>query len=126
MFTILNCQIKRNLCLHPVINNENEPIFSAFLLTKLSANRDVCVNKANKVITWLFFVAFADNAAGQGFSHLEFKILVEPPDGQSFSVVLLAPSRQEKAAWTSDISQVCVCWGVGVQSCDERCELVLL
>nr|XP_057913769.1 ras-specific guanine nucleotide-releasing factor 2 isoform X1 [Doryrhamphus excisus] len=45
------------------------------------------------------------NAAGQGFSHLEFKIVVEPPDGQTFSVVLLAPSRQEKAAWTSDISQ---------------------
>ncbi|PWA26642.1 hypothetical protein CCH79_00001242, partial [Gambusia affinis] len=52
-----------------------------------------------------FPVAFSDNAAGQGFSHLEFKIVVEPPDGQSFSVVLLAPSRQEKAAWTSDISQ---------------------
>uniref|UniRef100_A0A8B9GZP1 Ras protein-specific guanine nucleotide-releasing factor 2a n=1 Tax=Astyanax mexicanus TaxID=7994 RepID=A0A8B9GZP1_ASTMX len=46
------------------------------------------------------------NAAGQGFSHLEFKVVVEPPDGSSFSVVLLAPSRQEKAAWTSDISQV--------------------
>ncbi|KAK2818570.1 hypothetical protein Q5P01_024131 [Channa striata] len=45
------------------------------------------------------------NAAGQGFNHLEFKIVVESPDGQSFSVVLLAPSRQEKAAWTSDISQ---------------------
>uniref|UniRef100_A0A671TPS8 Ras protein specific guanine nucleotide releasing factor 2 n=1 Tax=Sparus aurata TaxID=8175 RepID=A0A671TPS8_SPAAU len=43
--------------------------------------------------------------ASQGFNHLEFKIVVEPPDGQSFSVVLLAPSRQEKAAWTSDISQ---------------------
>ncbi|XP_035040539.1 ras-specific guanine nucleotide-releasing factor 2 isoform X4 [Hippoglossus stenolepis] len=45
------------------------------------------------------------NAAGQGFNHLEFKVVVEPPDGQCFSVVLLAPSRQEKAAWTSDISQ---------------------
>ncbi|XP_068608860.1 ras-specific guanine nucleotide-releasing factor 2 [Brachionichthys hirsutus] len=45
------------------------------------------------------------NAAGQGLNHLEFKIVVEPPDGQAFSVVLLAPSRQEKAAWTSDISQ---------------------
>ncbi|KAM9455345.1 ras-specific guanine nucleotide-releasing factor 2 isoform 2-T2 [Clarias gariepinus] len=44
-------------------------------------------------------------AAGQGFSHLEFKLLVEPADGPSFSVVLLAPSRQEKAVWTSDISQ---------------------
>ncbi|KAM3849331.1 ras-specific guanine nucleotide-releasing factor 2-like, partial [Diretmus argenteus] len=45
------------------------------------------------------------NAAGQGFNHLEFKIVVETADGQAFSVVLLAPSRQEKAAWTSDISQ---------------------
>uniref|UniRef100_A0AAY4EA42 Uncharacterized protein n=1 Tax=Denticeps clupeoides TaxID=299321 RepID=A0AAY4EA42_9TELE len=45
------------------------------------------------------------NSAGQGFNHLEFKIVVEPADGPSFSVVLLAPSRQEKAAWTSDISQ---------------------
>uniref|UniRef100_A0A4W5MS87 Ras protein specific guanine nucleotide releasing factor 2 n=1 Tax=Hucho hucho TaxID=62062 RepID=A0A4W5MS87_9TELE len=41
----------------------------------------------------------------RGFNHLEFKIVVEPPDGPAFSVVLLAPSRQEKAAWTSDISQ---------------------
>uniref|UniRef100_A0A672LXT7 Ras protein specific guanine nucleotide releasing factor 2 n=1 Tax=Sinocyclocheilus grahami TaxID=75366 RepID=A0A672LXT7_SINGR len=45
------------------------------------------------------------NAAGQGSNHLEFKIVVEPADGPSFSVVLLAPSRQEKAAWTSDMSQ---------------------
>lgn len=53
---------------------------------------------------------FLDIAAG----HLEFKLLVEPADGPSFSVVLLAPSRQEKAAWTSDISQVGVnlsCFG---------------
>uniref|UniRef100_A0A3Q3K9P3 Ras protein-specific guanine nucleotide-releasing factor 2a n=1 Tax=Monopterus albus TaxID=43700 RepID=A0A3Q3K9P3_MONAL len=47
----------------------------------------------------------SDEDSGQGFSHLEFKIVVEPPDGQTFSVLLLAPSRQEKAAWTSDISQ---------------------
>lgn len=47
-----------------------------------------------------------DNAAGQGFNHLQFKVMVEPPDSQAFSVALLAPSRQEKAAWTSDISQV--------------------
>lgn len=62
-------------------------------------------------ITNLMLPDPTDNAAGQGFSHLEFKIVVEPADGQSFSVVLLAPSRQEKAAWTSDISQVkdCTC-----------------
>uniref|UniRef100_A0A669F0X4 Ras protein specific guanine nucleotide releasing factor 2 n=1 Tax=Oreochromis niloticus TaxID=8128 RepID=A0A669F0X4_ORENI len=46
-----------------------------------------------------------DEDRDQGFNHLEFKIVVEPPDGQSFCIVLLAPSRQEKAAWTSDISQ---------------------
>ncbi|KAK6322663.1 hypothetical protein J4Q44_G00074550 [Coregonus suidteri] len=45
------------------------------------------------------------NAGSQGFNHLEFKIMVEPPDGSAFSVILLAPSRQEKAGWTSDISQ---------------------
>lgn len=40
------------------------------------------------------------------FGQLDFKLVVEPADSPSFTVVLLAPSRQEKAAWTSDISQV--------------------
>ncbi|XP_078531441.1 ras-specific guanine nucleotide-releasing factor 2 isoform X1 [Lissotriton helveticus] len=39
------------------------------------------------------------------FGHLDFKIVVEAADVPPFTVVLLAPSRQEKAAWTSDISQ---------------------
>ncbi|XP_066129783.1 ras-specific guanine nucleotide-releasing factor 2 isoform X1 [Saccopteryx bilineata] len=43
--------------------------------------------------------------SGQVFGHLDFKLVVEPPDAAPFTVVLLAPSRQEKAAWTSDISQ---------------------
>ncbi|XP_043965178.1 ras-specific guanine nucleotide-releasing factor 2 isoform X2 [Gambusia affinis] len=43
--------------------------------------------------------------AGQVFGQLDFKLVVEPSDLPSFTVVLLAPSRQEKAAWTSDISQ---------------------
>uniref|UniRef100_A0A7N8XHX5 Ras protein-specific guanine nucleotide-releasing factor 2a n=1 Tax=Mastacembelus armatus TaxID=205130 RepID=A0A7N8XHX5_9TELE len=67
-------------------------------LLKVGLMPDVCCELSHVFV-------FADNAAGQGFSHLEFKIMVEPPDGQAFSVVLLAPSRQEKAAWTSDISQ---------------------
>lgn len=37
--------------------------------------------------------------------HLDFKIVVEPKDSQSFTVILVASSRQEKSAWTSDISQ---------------------
>uniref|UniRef100_A0A8C9ZRW9 Ras protein-specific guanine nucleotide-releasing factor 2b n=1 Tax=Sander lucioperca TaxID=283035 RepID=A0A8C9ZRW9_SANLU len=44
-------------------------------------------------------------ANGQVFGQLDFKLVVEPSDTPSFTVVLLAPSRQEKAAWTSDISQ---------------------
>ncbi|KAK7828730.1 hypothetical protein U0070_006515, partial [Myodes glareolus] len=49
-----------------------------------------------------------DDSKGSGhmFGHLDFKIVVEPPDAAPFTVVLLAPSRQEKAAWMSDISQV--------------------
>ncbi|EMP29536.1 Ras-specific guanine nucleotide-releasing factor 2 [Chelonia mydas] len=43
--------------------------------------------------------------SGQVFGHLDFKIVVEPTDAPPYTVVLLAPSRQEKAAWTSDISQ---------------------
>ncbi|XP_008058797.1 ras-specific guanine nucleotide-releasing factor 2, partial [Carlito syrichta] len=48
-----------------------------------------------------------EDAKGSGhvFGHLDFKIVVEPPDAAAFTVVLLAPSRQEKAAWMSDISQ---------------------
>lgn len=37
---------------------------------------------------------------------LDFKIGVEPKDSPPFTVTLVASSRQEKAAWTSDISQV--------------------
>ncbi|XP_070760201.1 ras-specific guanine nucleotide-releasing factor 2 isoform X3 [Enoplosus armatus] len=44
-------------------------------------------------------------AGGQVFGQLDFKLVVEPSESPSFTVVLLAPSRQEKAAWTSDISQ---------------------
>ncbi|KAK2491206.1 hypothetical protein MC885_016232 [Smutsia gigantea] len=51
--------------------------------------------------------ASEDDSKGSGhmFGHLDFKIVVEPPCAAPFTVVLLAPSRQEKAAWTSDISQ---------------------
>ncbi|XP_059495173.1 ras-specific guanine nucleotide-releasing factor 1 isoform X2 [Stegostoma tigrinum] len=42
---------------------------------------------------------------GQELEHLDFKIVVEPKDTPSFTVILVASSRQEKAAWTSDISQ---------------------
>ncbi|XP_072838291.2 ras-specific guanine nucleotide-releasing factor 1 isoform X1 [Pogona vitticeps] len=43
--------------------------------------------------------------SGQDIDHLDFKIVVEPKDGPSYTVILVASSRQEKAAWTSDISQ---------------------
>ncbi|KAJ8252108.1 hypothetical protein COCON_G00214200 [Conger conger] len=43
--------------------------------------------------------------SGQDMEHLDFKVVVEPKDSQSFTVILVASSRQEKSAWTSDISQ---------------------
>uniref|UniRef100_A0A3B4DTZ7 Ras protein specific guanine nucleotide releasing factor 1 n=1 Tax=Pygocentrus nattereri TaxID=42514 RepID=A0A3B4DTZ7_PYGNA len=46
-----------------------------------------------------------DECNGQDMEHLDFKIVVEPKDSQSFTVILVASSRQEKSAWTSDISQ---------------------
>uniref|UniRef100_A0A8C5DNI2 Ras-specific guanine nucleotide-releasing factor 1 n=1 Tax=Gouania willdenowi TaxID=441366 RepID=A0A8C5DNI2_GOUWI len=46
-----------------------------------------------------------DECDGQDMEHLDFKIVVEPKDSQSFTVILVASSRQEKSAWTSDISQ---------------------
>uniref|UniRef100_A0A8C2DJH7 Ras protein specific guanine nucleotide releasing factor 2 n=1 Tax=Cyprinus carpio TaxID=7962 RepID=A0A8C2DJH7_CYPCA len=54
------------------------------------------------IVTFCLFLA---KNSGQVFGHLDFKIVVEPSDAPAFTVVLLAPSRQEKAAWTSDISQ---------------------
>ncbi|XP_012689019.2 ras-specific guanine nucleotide-releasing factor 1 [Clupea harengus] len=43
--------------------------------------------------------------SGQDMEHLDFKMLVEPKDTTAFTVILVASSRQEKSAWTSDISQ---------------------
>uniref|UniRef100_A0A8C3KVE0 Ras protein specific guanine nucleotide releasing factor 2 n=1 Tax=Chrysolophus pictus TaxID=9089 RepID=A0A8C3KVE0_CHRPC len=56
---------------------------------------------------FVFFYSFRCKAksSGQVFGHLDFKLVVEPTDAPPFTIVLLAPSRQEKAAWTSDISQ---------------------
>lgn len=61
---------------------------------------------------WLFLSHSGCKAKGSGqvFGHLDFKLIVEPTDAPPFTVVLLAPSRQEKAAWTSDISQVPRCF----------------
>uniref|UniRef100_A0A3B3XEZ8 Ras protein specific guanine nucleotide releasing factor 1 n=1 Tax=Poecilia mexicana TaxID=48701 RepID=A0A3B3XEZ8_9TELE len=43
--------------------------------------------------------------SGQDAEHLDFKVMVEPKEGQPYTVILVASSRQEKSAWTSDISQ---------------------
>lgn len=54
----------------------------------------------------VFLVNFKAKGPGQEIDHLDFKIVVEPKDSPSYTVILVASSRQEKAAWTSDISQV--------------------
>ena len=67
----------------------------------------VCVNEVLCCTVKLSFLLYQTaKAGGQVFGQLDFKLVVEPSESASFTVVLLAPSRQEKAAWTSDISQV--------------------
>ncbi|KAM4748317.1 ras-specific guanine nucleotide-releasing factor 1 [Rhinophrynus dorsalis] len=64
----------------------------------------------------------------QDGDHLDFKISVEPKDSASFVVILLASSRQEKAAWTSDISQ-CVdnirCNGLMMNAFEENSKVTV-
>ncbi|XP_045416995.1 ras-specific guanine nucleotide-releasing factor 1 isoform X2 [Lemur catta] len=66
--------------------------------------------------------------AGQDGDHLDFKIGVEPKDSPPFTVILVASSRQEKAAWTSDISQ-CVdnirCNGLMMNAFEENSKVTV-
>uniref|UniRef100_A0A8C3CKQ9 Ras protein specific guanine nucleotide releasing factor 2 n=1 Tax=Cairina moschata TaxID=8855 RepID=A0A8C3CKQ9_CAIMO len=62
--------------------------------------------RQGKIFSFKAIYIIMKKISGQVFGHLDFKLVVEPTDAPSFTVVLLAPSRQEKAAWTSDISQV--------------------
>lgn len=55
----------------------------------------------------LCFAAKGERSA-QDTEHLDFKVMVEPKDVQPYTIILVASSRQEKSAWTSDISQVCL------------------
>uniref|UniRef100_A0A4W5PI20 Ras protein specific guanine nucleotide releasing factor 1 n=1 Tax=Hucho hucho TaxID=62062 RepID=A0A4W5PI20_9TELE len=66
----------------------------------------VGVNDPFLLFTSVFVLPKAKPDKGvQDMEHLDFKIVVEPKEGQSFTVILVASSRQEKSAWTSDISQ---------------------
>ncbi|XP_045681069.1 ras-specific guanine nucleotide-releasing factor 1 isoform X2 [Phyllostomus hastatus] len=66
--------------------------------------------------------------SGQDMDRLDFKIGVEPKDSPSFTVILVASSRQEKAAWTSDISQ-CVdnirCNGLMMNAFEENSKVTV-
>lgn len=48
------------------------------------------------------------NAGGGGkdYGGLDFKIIIDWKTGPAITVHIVAPTMQEKAAWTSDISQV--------------------
>ncbi|XP_054444331.1 ras-specific guanine nucleotide-releasing factor 1 [Pteronotus mesoamericanus] len=66
--------------------------------------------------------------SGQDADRLDFKIGVEPKDSPPFTVTLVASSRQEKAAWTSDISQ-CVdnirCNGLMMNAFEENSKVTV-
>ncbi|XP_054858847.1 ras-specific guanine nucleotide-releasing factor 1 isoform X1 [Eublepharis macularius] len=69
-----------------------------------------------------------EETKGQDMDHLDFKIMVEPKDSPSYTVILVASSRQEKAAWTSDISQ-CVdnirCNGLMMNAFEENSKVTV-
>ncbi|KAM3827868.1 ras-specific guanine nucleotide-releasing factor 1 isoform 2-T2 [Vipera latastei] len=66
--------------------------------------------------------------SGQDTEHLDFKIVVEPKDSAPYTIILVASSRQEKAAWTSDISQ-CVdnirCNGLMMNAFEENSKVTV-
>uniref|UniRef100_A0A8C8MJC6 Ras protein specific guanine nucleotide releasing factor 1 n=1 Tax=Oncorhynchus tshawytscha TaxID=74940 RepID=A0A8C8MJC6_ONCTS len=73
----------------------------------------VGVNDPFLLFTSVFVLPKAKPDKGvQDMEHLDFKIVVEPKEGQSFTVILVASSRQEKSAWTSDISQACLFYNI--------------
>ncbi len=46
------------------------------------------------------------SSGGKDYGGLDFKIIVDSKTGPASTIHLVAPTMQEKAAWTSDISQV--------------------
>ncbi|GCB65289.1 hypothetical protein scyTo_0011854 [Scyliorhinus torazame] len=80
---------------------------------KLHLTKMLFDSKRNGVLSLIDCTLMEDTEAsedesrglGQDMEHLDFKIVVEPKDSPSFTVTLVASCRQEKAAWTSDISQ---------------------
>ncbi|XP_025026621.1 ras-specific guanine nucleotide-releasing factor 1 isoform X2 [Python bivittatus] len=69
-----------------------------------------------------------EDRSGQDAEHLDFKIVVEPKDSAPYTIILVASSRQEKAAWTSDISQ-CVdnirCNGLMMNAFEENSKVTV-
>uniref|UniRef100_A0A8C5SY92 Ras protein specific guanine nucleotide releasing factor 1 n=1 Tax=Laticauda laticaudata TaxID=8630 RepID=A0A8C5SY92_LATLA len=69
-----------------------------------------------------------EDRSGQDTEHLDFKIVVEPKDTAPYTIILVASSRQEKAAWTSDISQ-CVdnirCNGLMMNAFEENSKVTV-
>lgn len=63
----------------------------------------ICMHKVN-LLNWS--LAAKGERSVQDTEHLDFKVMVEPKESQAYTVILVASSRQEKSAWTSDISQV--------------------
>lgn len=60
------------------------------------------------LMLFYFCLSAKGERSGQDTEHLDFKLMVEPKDVQPYTVILVASSRLEKSAWTSDISQVCL------------------
>lgn len=58
----------------------------------------------------LFFIRLktVNNSRGSEYDDLDFRLVVDSKSGPPLVIILVAPTLQDKAAWTSDISQVSV------------------
>ena len=75
-----------------------------------------CASNSVSLIVAVFGLSFIEAESGgargcnqeKELDELTFKLVVKPKEreGTAISIVLMAPSAQEKSAWTGDIGQV--------------------
>lgn len=58
------------------------------------------------IFNYLTLLILNLKAAGKDYNNQDFKIIWDCKTGQPITIHLVAPTKQDKAAWISDISQV--------------------
>lgn len=55
---------------------------------------------------FIVYFILVTNSKGSDYDDLDFRVVVDSKSGPPLVISLVAPTLQDKAAWTSDISQV--------------------